>query len=95
MTQDEIIEMADKAGFFVKDKEAYSPSNQEDHELTPYLEAFAKLVAAKEREACANLCDEREKDFMGLFHKYGYEEDSGAMLASMQCAKAIRARGQA
>ena len=55
MTQDEIIEMADKAGFFVKDKEAYSPSNQEDHELTPYLEAFAKLVAEKEREKCAEI----------------------------------------
>jgi DNA-binding transcriptional regulator YhcF (GntR family) len=55
LTQDEIIEMADKAGFFVKDKEAYSPSNQEDHELTPYLEAFAKLVAEKEREKCAEI----------------------------------------
>jgi len=57
MTQDEIIEMANKSGFFVKDNEAYSPSVQEDHELTPYLEAFAKLVAAKEREACANICE--------------------------------------
>jgi len=55
MTQDEIIEMADKAGFFVKDKEAYSPSTQEDHELTLYLEAFAKLVAEKEREKCAEI----------------------------------------
>jgi len=44
MTQDEIIEMARQAGFFVKDGEAYSPSVQEDHELTPYLKAFAKLV---------------------------------------------------
>jgi hypothetical protein len=50
MTQDEIIEMARQAGFFVKDSEAYSPSVQEDHELTPYLETFAKLVAEKERE---------------------------------------------
>ena len=59
MTQDEIIEMADKAGFFVKDKEAYSPSNQEDHELTPYLKAFAHLVAAKEREACAKIAEQK------------------------------------
>jgi hypothetical protein len=50
MTQDEIIEMAREAGFFVKDSEAYSPSVQEDHELTPYLETFSKLIAAKERE---------------------------------------------
>jgi len=57
MTQGEIIEMAKKAGFFVKDNEAYSPSVQEDHELTPYLEAFSKLVATKERESCAKVCD--------------------------------------
>lgn len=55
MTQDEIINMARQAGFFVKDNEAYSPSIQEDHELTPYLVAFANLVAAKEREACAKV----------------------------------------
>jgi len=57
MTKNEIIEMARQAGFFVKDSEAYSPSVQEDHELTPYLEAFAKLVAEKEREACASMSD--------------------------------------
>ena len=50
MTQDEIIEMAEQAGFFVKDNDAYSPSVQEDHELTPYLVAFVHLVAAKKRE---------------------------------------------
>ena len=55
MTQDEIIEMAKKSGFFVKDNEAYSPSVQEDYELTPCLEAFAKLVAEKEREKCAEI----------------------------------------
>jgi hypothetical protein len=58
MTEHEMIELADKAGFFVKDNEAYSPSVQEDHELTPCLKAFAKLVAEKEREACARMCDE-------------------------------------
>jgi hypothetical protein len=52
MTQDEIIDMAREAGFFVKDNDAYSPSVQEDHELTPFLVAFANLVAAK---AVANL----------------------------------------
>lgn len=49
MTHDEIIEMAVHSGFFVKDNEAYSPSTQEDYELTPCLERFAKLVAEKER----------------------------------------------
>ena len=50
MTQDDVIEMAREAGFFVKDNDAYSPSVQEDHELTSFLEAFANLVAAKKRE---------------------------------------------
>lgn len=80
MTQDEIIEMADRAGFFVKDKEAYSPSNQEDHELTPYLEAFAKLVATKERENCAKVCDE-------LSVKHTWEG-----CYANECAETIRAK---
>ena len=53
----ELIDMAREAGFFIKDNEAYSPSVQEDHELTPFLEAFAALVAAAEREACADIGD--------------------------------------
>ena len=51
MKQDEIIEMARQASFYVKDDEAYSPSNQEDFELTEHLGRFAKLVAQHEREA--------------------------------------------
>jgi hypothetical protein len=47
MTQDEIIEMARQAGL----PEAII-------EMTPIaFEAFAKLVAEKEREACAKLVD--------------------------------------
>lgn len=42
-----------EAGFFIKDNEAYSPSVQEDYELTPFLEAFAALVAAAERKIWA------------------------------------------
>ena len=61
MTQNEMIELADKAGFFVKDNEAYSPSNQEDYELTPCLDRFAKLVAEKER-TWAGLTDEEIAD---------------------------------
>lgn len=42
------------------------------------LKRFAELVAAAEREACAKLCDERERANL-----YGV----------MECAAAIRARG--
>jgi len=75
MTQDEIIKMAWDSG-------AYT------HRLTMWgfsledLERFAKLVAAKEREACAKVCD----------FEWGTpaQKDLGVMFA-----KAIRARGEA
>lgn len=53
---------------------------------TDGLERFAALVAAHEREACAKVCEilEAEDDSF-------YAEFSGAI----DCAAAIRARGQA
>jgi hypothetical protein len=48
MTQDEIIRMAVKC-------QLLTTSNR-DGLYAQALEAFAKLVAAKEREACAELC---------------------------------------
>jgi hypothetical protein len=57
MTKKEILELARQAKFFVKDDEAYSPSNQEDHELTEHLERFAKLVAEHERERCIYIAE--------------------------------------
>jgi hypothetical protein len=63
MTQDEIIEMTRQAGGF---------------DATPkFLEAFAKLVAQHEREACAKVCEEQ-------YEYYGHDH---------VFAKAIRARG--
>ena len=49
MTKDEIIEMAKQAGF-------------EEHQakFDTRFEPFAKLVAEKEREACANICETLE-----------------------------------
>ena len=62
MTQDEIIEMAEKAGV------AFSSDDYPDiwgvhmHVGKQELVAFANLVAAKEREACALICDEHADD---------------------------------
>jgi hypothetical protein len=60
MTQDEIIEMAKQAGI----EEAYSLKHNQY--LVRFkdgsLEVFAKLVAEKEREACAKVCDEYADD---------------------------------
>ena len=68
MTKDEIIELACQTfGGIIKKGERKN-----------FL-AFAKLVAEKEREACAKVCD-------------GYSDGRHANMADL-CAEAIRARG--
>jgi hypothetical protein len=81
MTQDEIIRLAEEAGVHEGGKENWVAGNR--------WEAFAKLVAAKEREACAKVCDSTvEQTYIS-----GY---TGAIHSGRrECASAIRARGQA
>ena len=57
MTIEDILRMAHEARFYVQDNEAYSPSNQADHELTEHLEQFAILVAKQQREEDAKLVE--------------------------------------
>jgi hypothetical protein len=73
MTQDEIIEMARQAGW---------PDSLVAPIIMAKLNDFAKLVAAKEREACAKVCDE-------LSDKHTWEG-----CYADECATAIRARGE-
>ena len=83
MTQDEIIEMAIEARLAF-DSEEYPEIWQTYMNVGKQeIEAFAKLVAAKEREACAKLCDE-------LSDKHTWEG-----CYADECAQAIRARGEA
>jgi hypothetical protein len=72
MTQNEIIEMAIQLGFDERLSNNWLVSEEQ-------LMRFAKLVAAKEREACAKLCDEQP-----------YRAAS-----AQKAAQAIRARGEA
>ena len=58
MTREEIIRMAQEAGFFIKQNEIYSMSTQSDQELTEWIERFAAIVASAEREACAKIGDD-------------------------------------
>ena len=51
MTQDEIIEMAIQAGASPDENKIWLMYAEE-------IEAFAKLVAAKEREACAEIAEQ-------------------------------------
>tara|TARA_R110000868_G_scaffold202735_1_gene450489 strand:+ start:123 stop:326 length:204 start_codon:yes stop_codon:yes gene_type:complete len=47
----ELIDMVRQAGFFIGDNPLWDLSKKQ-------YEAFAALVAAAEREACAKVCDE-------------------------------------
>ena len=105
MTQDEIIEMARQVIDLDTDKRGRNTFLCDEYGL----EAFAKLVAQHEREACAELVwpklkvwSEEEQTAMGLAfnraqEKHGWYETLMAVGASVLKikAEAIRARGQA
>ena len=75
MNQAEIIAMATEAGF------EWDSLGLRDRVC---CERFAALVAAREREACAQVCDE---------HAMVSTSGEGSVW-SASCASAIRARGQ-
>ena len=52
MTEDEIIKLAQKADVYVRGYYDESGSTPQE------LKRFAELVAAKEREACAKVCED-------------------------------------
>jgi hypothetical protein len=58
MTQDEIIELAKQSGLMADGEMWFSPTYGSGDVHIVHLEAFAKLVAEKEREACAKISDE-------------------------------------
>ena len=78
MTQDEIVELAGRAGLMPT---VLIPWSFEIHK-------FAKLVAAKEREACAKVCIEHGK-------VWGERMLLGFQATLDDAAEAIRARGEA
>jgi hypothetical protein len=82
MTQDEIIEMARQADFEMDDSCVIGPQILW-YVYQTQLESFAKLVAAKEREACAKQCE----GINSLEDYYGERIE-------LACAEAIRARGE-
>lgn len=78
MTRDDIIRMAREAGFESNSLGMTYTSGS----LLDLLERFAELVAAAEREACAKVCDWVAAE---------WKTDSKT---AIECAAAIRARGQ-
>ena len=85
MTKEELIDMARQAGF-----EGCAELTWENVICTEELVAFAKLVAEKEREACAKLCES-----MGVYPELNvWNGGPDWYKRQKECAKAIRARGQ-
>ena len=83
MTEDDIIEMAHQAGI------TYVTGHGVASATFEWLQKFASLVAAKEREACAKLCEEyRDEWFKGL-GRYEFMGEGADFLADF-----IRARGE-
>jgi hypothetical protein len=78
MTQDDVIQMAIQAGV---DK-WWDSGNEQREVLQKHLVVFAKLVAAKEREACAKVCESI------------YTNGDGAECWLENAASKIRARGE-
>ena len=91
MKQNEIIEMARDSGM-----ELYG-LGKDRYRFVHYLEAFAKLIAEKEREACAKICDTWPLSAQNMIRMDSWKGNkSNAVAGSIyECASLIRARGQA
>jgi hypothetical protein len=82
MTKDEILSMAREAEHLLIN-EYYTNGTVMGFSF-PQLERFAALVAEKEREACAKVCEQVHEDFGGPDEWDWHSKDY---------ARAIRARG--
>ena len=86
MTQDEIIRMAVKC-------QLLTTSNR-DGLYAQALEAFAELVAEKEREACAKVCEDDAWRCKKIAVDTQNKQANASAIEASICASAIRARGQ-
>ena len=83
MTREDIVRMAREAGL-----EGFAELTWENVNCTKKLERFAALVASVERELCAKVCED-------LQHENISKETDDWMDATLDCARAVRERGQA
>jgi len=91
MSRDEIIAMAKEAGGY---ESPQYPENlvMDEHDLT----RFAALVAAREREACAQVCrSEMTRAIYNLDNDLGINRNfwNGGSEIAASCAASITARG--
>lgn len=78
MTQNEIIEMARQVGYPIQHPEWQKATEE-------FAALVEEKVAAKEREACARVCEELEAKDESFYCEFSRASD---------CATAIRARGE-
>jgi hypothetical protein len=83
MDRDDVIRMAQEAGFTETEFDLFEG-------VSEILVDFAALVAAKEREACAHVCDKIERRKWEVLIKGG----AVAAIGARDCAAVIRARGE-
>jgi len=83
MTKEEIIEMARKAGFV-----DYELDDGTTNAFDKRYERFAKLVAEKEREACAKIAENR------ILHDENKNIKKGYLFAQQSIAQDIRTRAK-
>jgi hypothetical protein len=96
MNQDEIIAMAREAGAGLSS--IAEPLEHPWKLSQDELERFAALVAAKEREACAQVCDaEAERALFNWRSDLPSNQQfwNGAEQFASACSSSIRARGAA
>jgi hypothetical protein len=90
MEREQIIQWASRVGAERAGSSSFVIFNEE-------LEAFAKLVAAHEREACAKVCDDMASKNHAEHHLCQHQIDKGVRLSMAvglsEGAAAIRARG--
>ena len=88
MTKEEIIELARKAGINYRElSDEFATGNGDGVEIEQ-MEAFAKLVAEKEREECAKIAENR------ILHDENKDIKKGYLFAQQSIAQDIRTRGQ-
>jgi hypothetical protein len=93
MTRDDTIKLAMKAGLLDKvdcSDDYFIPGDA----LFEEIEAFAKLVAEAEREACAKLCEEIKCGMWEEYKKHRETRFQDACDGAEVCENAIRARGE-
>ena len=98
MNQAEIIAMAKEAGL-LPDNSHPAPETRAMRQRSNAVQRFAALVAAKEREACAQVCDAERQDFGGvaagpMTTDAGKRVHEAMAAGAATCAAAIRARGK-